>query len=608
MRGRPARLVDAAVATGHRKWQGDRVSAAMNRRRTLAALTTVLAAALIAALIPVVLHRRQARKRGRSGVVAPTRVADPVAADAPAPAIRGLILNADGDRVGGATVRLVSADHPVRAYRDTRTDWNGAYLFGSVAPSAVRVVAEHGADGVVTSAVLHMGEQQTIGLTLVLSAASAVRGTVVDEHRAPVADAVISAEGVPWTVSATSDRNGAFRLATAPDFAAGIVAVAPGYQTRRASLAGRSETAEFVVRLVLSAADPIDGEVLDDEGNPVAARVVACEEQPSEARTRSSADGSFQLPPSAIGCDAVAEHAEFAPSDPTRVVGSRRLVLRLKTGAGVAGVVVDEGGRGLTPFRIAIESFVPNRGRDFDHGAPRTFDDPRGAFRWDRLAPGTYVLTASASGRPPARSASIAVRSGAVTTGVRIVVARGGTLEGAVTDEAHTPLASVDLRFDQVSRALDSEAQATTDGNGRYRLEGAPGGPLTVRAHKEGFLVQMISGVRVESGATRRQDFVLTALDGGATLELGGIGAGLRRGPDGLAIENVSPGDPAARAGLQAGDRIVSIDGDSTDGMSVADALQRIRGQPGTSVALSVLRPDTGDFVDRTIVRAKVLR
>ena len=65
----------------------------------------------------------------------------------------------------------------------------------------------------------------------------------------------------------------------------------------------------------------------------------------------------------------------------------------------------------------------------------------RGAFRgWDGLAPGSYVLTASASGTPPARSASVTVVGGATTRGVRIVVLHGGTVTGHVYDERHAPI------------------------------------------------------------------------------------------------------------------------------------------------------------------------
>jgi C-terminal processing protease CtpA/Prc len=40
----------------------------------------------------------------------------------------------------------------------------------------------------------------------------------------------------------------------------------------------------------------------------------------------------------------------------------------------------------------------------------------------------------------------------------------------------------------------------------------------------------------------------------------------------------------------------------------MADALQRLRGEPGTSVGVSVLRPETGETVELTIVRGTIVR
>lgn len=580
----------------------------MNARRILV-IPSVLGAVLLAAVGALVLLRARTPHPATPTSLAPpvwTSPPSPVAEDR-TPEIRGHILDANGDAVDGATVRLVSTSPPYRVYQDTKTALGGAFSFAHVGPWGVRVVADHGADGVVTSAALRLAQQETLELTLVLSAAGAVRGTVVDTQERPISGAVVSVQGVPWIVSATSDAAGAFRMTTVPDAATALVAVARGYKTGQAPLGTRDHQVELVVRIVLAAGDPIDGEVRDGDGNPVSARIVACEGEPSEAKTQSAADGSFQLPPSTIGCDAVAEHAEFSPSDAVRVAPGGHLVLRLKTGGGIAGVVVDDRGAPLSPFRLGIESFSPARGKDFERAGARTFSDPAGAFRWDKLAPGSYVLTGSAAGRPPARSGAIDVRGGVVTTGVRIVLSRGGALAGTVTDEAHMPLAGVDLHFDQVSRVLDSDAVAQTDGAGRYRLEGSPAGPFTVRAHKEGFRVKLVSGLRVDPGATLIEDLMLVALDGGPGLELGGIGAGLAQTADGLALQNVFPDDPAARVGLRPGDRIVSIDGEPVDSMSMADALQRIRGEPGTVVGLSVRRPETGEIVDVTIMRGRVV-
>ncbi|WP_269901178.1 S41 family peptidase [Paenalcaligenes faecalis] len=59
---------------------------------------------------------------------------------------------------------------------------------------------------------------------------------------------------------------------------------------------------------------------------------------------------------------------------------------------------------------------------------------------------------------------------------------------------------------------------------------------------------------------------------------------------------------PAAKAGILAGDVIVSIDGKSTKDMPLNDAVKMMRGEPKTSIKLSIQRGDQKPF-DITIVR-----
>jgi len=49
-------------------------------------------------------------------------------------------------------------------------------------------------------------------------------------------------------------------------------------------------------------------------------------------------------------------------------------------------------------------------------------------------------------------------------------------------------------------------------------------------------------------------------------------------------------GTPAEAAGIKAGDQIIAIDGKITDGVSVDEAVQEIRGPVGTTVDLSIVR------------------
>jgi len=525
------------------------------------------------------------------------------------PTVGGVVVDVDGNPVEAATVRLVSPGPSGEVLAETTTAAGGSFVFSKLPASEALVVADHEPQGIVSSNVLRADGGPTADLLLVLSSAEAIHGNVVDTDGHPVAGAVVSALGVRWKVAAaTSDGAGTFRMASVPHEATSLMAVARGYTAGRALLTLRlqsTEPAEHEVQIKLVAAPPIDGEVIDPDGQPIAARVVACDGEPSVARTTSAPDGSFGLPPSTTGCMAIAEQDDFAASDPVAVEG-RRLTLRLKAGGAIEGVVVDERGSGVSPVRVGIESFAPARGRAAARAGTTSFDDARGAFRLDKLAPGTYVLTGSTAGKPPARSEPVEVTAGAVTRGVRIVLLAGGVVAGRVYDEKHAPLAGVDMSFDFVSSAIASTAHATSDAQGAYRLEGAPSVTFTLQAKKPGYRSRMVAGLRVSNGATLLEDVTLTGADGGGSLELGGIGASLSPSREGVTIRQVFDGDPAERAGLRAGDRVVRVDGESTDGMSMADVLQRLRGEPGTTVGVTVQRG--GSTVDVVVVRALVVR
>ncbi len=71
-----------------------------------------------------------------------------------------------------------------------------------------------------------------------------------------------------------------------------------------------------------------------------------------------------------------------------------------------------------------------------------------------------------------------------------------------------------------------------------------------------------------------------------------GIGATVEQTADGKRVVIVAPlpDTPAERAGIKAGDIILAVDGEDTEGWSVLDAVSRIRGPKGTVVELLVQR------------------
>ncbi len=76
----------------------------------------------------------------------------------------------------------------------------------------------------------------------------------------------------------------------------------------------------------------------------------------------------------------------------------------------------------------------------------------------------------------------------------------------------------------------------------------------------------------------------------GTSGEFGGLGIEVNM--DNGAVRVVSPIDdtPADRAGMQAGDLIIQIDSDTVEGMTLNDAVQKMRGEPGTKITLTVVR------------------
>ena len=58
----------------------------------------------------------------------------------------------------------------------------------------------------------------------------------------------------------------------------------------------------------------------------------------------------------------------------------------------------------------------------------------------------------------------------------------------------------------------------------------------------------------------------------------------------GLRVVEVPAEGPAAEAGLEAGDRIVSIDGEDVQGMPMRAVVERLRGPVGSHVELGILR------------------
>ena len=94
-------------------------------------------------------------------------------------------------------------------------------------------------------------------------------------------------------------------------------------------------------------------------------------------------------------------------------------------------------------------------------------------------------------------------------------------------------------------------------------------------------------------------------IEAGQPLPTGRVGVDVARQ---FYVQVVAPreGSPAARAGLQPGDFIRAIDGQPTRRMSAVEGARLLRGAPGSTVTLSLLRGNTQEPYDIDLVREEL--
>jgi carboxyl-terminal processing protease len=85
--------------------------------------------------------------------------------------------------------------------------------------------------------------------------------------------------------------------------------------------------------------------------------------------------------------------------------------------------------------------------------------------------------------------------------------------------------------------------------------------------------------------------------------EFGGLGIQISIRDKVLTVQTPIAGTPASRAGIQSGDQIIKIDGKSTAGITVDQAVNKLRGEPGSKVTITIRRRGEDKDVDYPITR-----
>ncbi len=114
----------------------------------------------------------------------------------------------------------------------------------------------------------------------------------------------------------------------------------------------------------------------------------------------------------------------------------------------------------------------------------------------------------------------------------------------------------------------------------------------------------MLGGLDPHSTFLESEDY--KEMRHGTEGKFGGLGIEVST-EDGF-IKVVAPIDdtPAADAGLEAGDLIIRIDGELVKGMSLRDAVDKMRGLPGTQIDLTISRKGKNKPIEVTLTRAVI--
>src|SRR5256885_7144842 len=86
----------------------------------------------------------------------------------------------------------------------------------------------------------------------------------------------------------------------------------------------------------------------------------------------------------------------------------------------------------------------------------------------------------------------------------------------------------------------------------------------------------------------------------------GGLGIVISMKDNFLTVVAPMEDTPGFKAGILSGDRIIKIDGHSTEKLSLPDAVKHLRGEPGSDVTVTVLRPSTSKTKEYKLTRAQI--
>jgi protocatechuate 3,4-dioxygenase beta subunit len=367
-----------------------------------------------------------------------------------------------------------------------------------------------------------------------------VAGELIDaSSRQPIAGGLVwsASAGLPPANSSPAGPDGRFRLPMPAGPAMQLNAAAPGYLPAKTFVRRRPGEAPRPLRVELTRAATLSGEIVDRSGAPVAgAEVTAGETIPGcEPLGTLAADrnGRFRLPSLAAGvpyylCTRAAgfapaltlAHAPAAsappPAAPPPPALAKPLRIVLEPGVSLVGKVVDGAGRPMPGVRLDL---MPTEGASSwvsswcgEDGRRTVRSGHGGAFELDHLAANRYRLRATGPGLAPLSRHPIEVsgKTARIDLGT-LTLQPGGVLDAQVVDSrgAPVPAASAILSASDRQPSLVLEdllpSSAMTGPDGRVHFADLlPGARYDLAIHPAGYAETAAKGIAIPTAGPLR--------------------------------------------------------------------------------------------------------
>jgi hypothetical protein len=326
------------------------------------------------------------------------------------------------------------------------------------------------------------------------SGAGTVGGVVRSVSCSTISGAMISANGT----STSSNSNGDFNLNLTAPAAYNVTAAANGYFSVLDSL-NVWVGYPLLVKYYLSTQPPgsISGTVTNTSGAGISNATVWY----SGGTTKTDSNGNYRFANVPVGSYTVtaseagyqsASNQNVSVSSASNTVSS--LVLTATSTGSVSGIVTNTAGAAIVG---AVVSYS---------GSSTTATTNSAGSYTLTVPPGTYSVTASASGFLVFTQRNVTVASNSTTT-VNFALTQSGTISGTVTSSTGAAIANATVSYSGGS------ATANTNASGGYTLNVAPG-TYSVTASAVGYQSSTQSNVTVTIGTTTTATFSLVQLIG----------------------------------------------------------------------------------------------